>query len=335
MLICDARRGYGGWLAASRNLSDHTLRVYDSDLSVLIAFLGSGTSAQHISSVDMLRFVEDQRRAGLAAASLKRRVSAIRGFCRWLCATELVEEDPWKDIELDLSGPRRLPRPVSASDVRCLVNYLCDVADVGTRGVPNDVMARPAEATTLLAVALMVSTGVRVGELVALRVADIDLRDGTLRVLGKGLRERQVYLSDEWIHGLLNSYLLTRVDAGVSHERLLFNHHGGELTPAALRTRLSRASRLAGLVTKVTPHRLRHTAATQLVESGVSIRVIQRLLGHASIATTEIYTHVSDTALRRAVSAANVLAVFLVYERPSQVADRPDLARRIQYSTGV
>ncbi len=308
MLICDARRSYGVWLATSRNLSDHTLRAYDSDLSTLVAFVGAGVSARQISSVDMLRYVEAQRSEGLASASIRRRVSTVRGFCRWLCATEQMADDPCKGLEIDLSGPRRLPRPVSASDVSLLLRHLCDAAGVDPGRSPNELLGRPVEATTLLAVAVMVSTGVRVGELVGLRVDDVEPHDGTVRILGKGLRERQVYLPDKWIVGLLNAYLVTRLELAIPHGRVLFNCNGAELTAAALRTRLAKATSQAGLGAKVTPHRLRHSAATQLVESGVNIRVIQRLLGHASLPTTQIYTHVFDTALRQAVSTANVLA---------------------------
>jgi integrase/recombinase XerD len=153
----------------------------------------------------------------------------------------------------------------------------------------------------------MVATGVRVSEAVSIRYQDVDVRGRSIRVVGKGRRERQVFLTNDWINGLTRTYLKTRVEIGVEHSQLLFNWNRDPLTASAMRSRLAKAARDAGLSTRVTPHMLRHTAATQLIEAGVDIRYIQRLLGHASLSTTEIYTHVSDRALKRVVSDADVL----------------------------
>ncbi len=157
----------------------------------------------------------------------------------------------------------------------------------------------------------MVATGVRVNESVSIRCQDINLPDRTLRLLGKGRRERQVFLPNDWIAGLTSAYIEARSALGVEHSRLLFNLRYEPLTPPAMRSRLAKAAQAAGLRTHVTPHMLRHTAATQLIEAGVDIRYIQRLLGHASLSTTEIYTHVSDRALHRVVSDADVLGRFV------------------------
>jgi integrase/recombinase XerD len=156
----------------------------------------------------------------------------------------------------------------------------------------------------------MVSTGVRVHEVVGFRCQDIDLPGRAIRLLGKGRRERQVFLTNDWIANLTDAYLQVRTSFDLPHPRLLFNHHHETLTTAALRTRLAKAAKTAGIAQHVTPHMLRHTAATQLIEAGVDIRYIQRLLGHASLSTTEIYTHVSDRALKRVVSEADVLGRF-------------------------
>lgn len=168
-------------------------------------------------------------------------------------------------------------------------------------------LPEPSATTTLVGAAIMLTTGVRVSELVSVRLADIDLIKGTIRVLGKGHRERVVYLADPWLTELLDRYLDLRNERAASHDFLLFNVSGDPLTASRMRARLVKAAEAAGLQQRVTPHMLRHSAATQLVEAGVSIRFIQRLLGHASLATTEIYTHVSDEALRSAMTNARVL----------------------------
>jgi integrase/recombinase XerD len=185
---------------------------------------------------------------------------------------------------------------------------LKQIAGVGpARAHPDLVRKRPHESTTLLAVALMVSTGVRVHEVVGFRHQDIDLAGRAIRLVGKGRRERQVFLTNDWIASMTEAYLVVRSTLDLPHPRLLFNLHYDALTPAAMRSRLAKAARASGIEQRVTPHMLRHTAATQLIEAGVDIRYIQRLLGHASLSTTEIYTHVSDHALKRVVSEADIL----------------------------
>ncbi len=171
----------------------------------------------------------------------------------------------------------------------------------------DHVRRRPHESTTLLAVALLTTTGVRVSELVSIRCSDLDMLSRSLSLVGKGRRERKVFLTNDWITGLTSAYLVARDALDIDHDQLLFNRRYAPLTPPAVRSRLARAASDCGLKCKLTPHLLRHTAATQLIEAGVDIRYIQRLLGHASLTTTEIYTHVSDFALRDVVSSADVL----------------------------
>ena len=181
---------------------------------------------------------------------------------------------------------------------------------VGGDSEAKSIRDHPHEGTTLLAVSLMVATGVRVHEVVGIKCRDIDVTGRTIRLLGKGRRERRVYLTNDWITTLTADYLEARATFAPSHPFLLFNLHFDPLTPSAMRSRLAKVAAAAGLPNHVTPHMLRHTAATQLIEAGVDIRYIQRLLGHASLSTTEIYTHVSDEALKRAVSDADVLGRF-------------------------
>ena len=128
-----------------------------------------------------------------------------------------------------------------------------------------------------------------------------------MRILGKGRRERQVFIPNDWLARLTDVYMSARSSLGISHPHLLFNARLAPLSASALRLRLATASSHARIAATVTPHLLRHTAATRLIESGVDIRHIQLLLGHASLTTTEIYTHVSDRALRQVVTDADVL----------------------------
>ncbi len=161
---------------------------------------------------------------------------------------------------------------------------------------------------------LLLTTGVRVSELVSVVCADLDLDGRRIRIVGKGRRERFVYLTNDWSSDLLASYLALRGELAILHDHLLFNRAGAPLSPAAMRQRLAAAAQQAGVRLHVTPHMLRHTAATELVDAGVDIRVIQRLLGHASLTTTEIYTHVSDPTLRRVLTQADTLGRVLTVD---------------------
>ena len=307
MQVCQAREEYVRWLLITRDLSPHTIRAYDSDIAAFERHLGGRARVGEIDRDGLIAFMEAQRAAGLASTSIRRRASGLRGFCRWLLARRLLEADPWVGTSIAVGRSRKLPRLVPGHELDRLFHGLRQAAGVDTGDAYGSVMARPYASTTLLAVSLMVATGVRVNEVVAIRCDDIDLPGGNLRILGKGRRERQVFFTNSWIVGLTRAYLEVRAALGVAHDQLLFNRDQGPLTPAAMRARLVKAAADAGLGARVTPHMLRHTAATQLIEAGVDIRYIQRLLGHASLSTTEIYTHVTNPALQRIVSDADVL----------------------------
>ncbi len=307
MQVSQAREQYVRWLRVTRDLSPHTVRAYASDVATFEQYLGAYAAVVEIDRDHLVAFLEHQQEAGLSATSIRRRASALRGFCRWLLLCRLVETDPWMGTTVAVGRARKLPRLVPAHELDRLFRSLRSAARLAGPVDERTVLTRPYEATTLLGVALMVATGVRVNEAVSIRCADIDLPGRTVRITGKGRRERHVFLTDNWLVGLTRAYLATRRALHVPHERLLFNGRREPLTAAAMRTRLKKAADRAGVGLRVTPHMLRHTAATQLIEAGVDIRYIQRLLGHASLSTTEIYTHVSDRALRRVVSDADVL----------------------------
>lgn len=310
MQIRDARGRYGRWLL-TRDLSPHTIRAYSGDLASFERHVGPFVRVQTIERESLMSFLEAQKEAGLSPTTLRRRASALRGFCRWLLAEGMLELDPWNGASMTFGRSSRLPRVLAAHELDRLLCSLRIATEARENGRGHASMQeRPYESTTLLAVALMVATGVRVHEVVGIECKDVDLPGRAIRLLGKGRRERHVYLTNDWITDLTAAYLDARAGLAPPHPYLLFNLHHEPLAPAALRSRLAKAATDAGLPGPVTPHMLRHTAATQLIEAGVDIRYIQRLLGHASLSTTEIYTHVSDNALKRVVSDADVLGRF-------------------------
>jgi len=304
-----AQQRFIRWLGTARDLSGNTIRAYSSDTAVFCQQVGHEAKVADFTAELIVDFVEAQRAAGISAASLRRRMSVLRIFSRWLVSNRLLEFDPWSQVSLEVRKPKQLPRAVPAGDLDLLLRSLTSSAGLSSDSSQDGhgVFERPHEVTTLIAVALMLATGLRVGELVSIRCFDLDPIDCTIRVSGKGSRERIVFLPDHWTLRLLTAYFAMRVHLGIQHDHLLFNRRGDPMSASAMRTRLVNAAKAAGLQRRVTPHMLRHSAATQLIESGVDIRYVQRLLGHASLSTTEIYTHVTDQALRRVIDEANVL----------------------------
>ena len=196
---------------------------------------------------------------------------------------------PFSTVELRVPIPLRLPRDLSGKEVKALLQ------------------AAKLSSTAYVAVLLLVATGLRISELAGVQLSEIDLEQGSIRILGKGSRERYVFLPDQALTVLLRSYLSSRHKGTADlSQRLLLNARGRPATAACLRYQIGLLAEKAGLARRVTPHMLRHTAATSLLEAGVDIRFVQRMLGHRSIATTQIYTHVSDRALKAAITAANV-----------------------------
>ena len=307
MEIQSAREAFARWLERTQDLSPHTVRAYAGDVLALQRHARPLSDVRNLSASVLAEFIDAQRAYGLSTTSIRRRVAGIRSFTRWLTTTDIIDSDPWADVTLQFRRARRLPRSLPSSDLNRLLTHLCLTARVPRSGKIPATFARPHDATTLVAVAIMLATGLRVGETVGIRCLDVDLGDRSVRVNGKGSRERRVFLPDRWLVDLVTSYLATRAELPMDHARLFFNRHARPLTEPAMRSRLAKAATDAGVVRRTTPHMLRHSAATQLIESGVDIRYIQRLLGHASLSTTEIYTHVSDRALARTLSQANVV----------------------------
>lgn len=272
-----------------RYLSANTLAAYRQDVCELNTYFGE-VEARSVTGQALVAYAANLlTRRGLAPATVKRRLACARSLFRWLVRTSIIAADPFVGTEIRVSVPDRLPRCLSTNEMARLARA-----------------TETASALTRMATLLLFATGMRVGELVAVRLADIDFDRGTIRIVGKGDRQRQVIIPNDNVARLIRNYVETFHTGESATDRFLCDSFGRALSTAAIRTRVRRLARDAGLSRKVTPHMLRHTAATELLEAGVDIRFVQRLLGHRSILTTQIYTHVSDHALRVAVRNADL-----------------------------
>lgn len=299
----------------SRSLSPHTVSAYDQDLADFLRFCGAQTRLQDIGEERITGFLRDlTRHRRLSAATAKRRLACLRIFFRWLKRRGVIDRSPFDDLELSLPSPRRLPRVLSRLDLQRLSAAARPArrqspAHGPTQGIAKSTRldALDAKGTTYLAILLMTATGVRVGELVNIRIGDVSLADGSIRVRGKGNRERAVFIPNRALIGLIETHIEMRQASSCAHDHLFNNTRGRPLSSQALRQRLRKVAESAAIERRVTPHMLRHSAATLLIEEGVDIRFVQRLLGHASISTTEIYTHISDASLKSALCGADTI----------------------------
>jgi site-specific recombinase XerD len=280
-----------------RQLSVHTVQAYSADLRDFRKWLKSDLSIDEVITVTLKDYLEDMVGSRkLTVATVRRRFACLRAFFRRLANKEQCP-DPLANWRPLLPRRKRLPRTLSRNEAAFLVssrNTSVERADDGA-GV------------FLTIIRLMVVTGMRVGELCKLKLDDLSPDCSIVRIHGKGARDRVAYVTDPSLRKDLHRLMAQRRKSQI--EPLFVNRYGAQMRPQSVRSKLRRLAKEAGLARRVTPHMLRHTAATLLIETGVDIRFVQRLLGHSSIATTEIYTHVSDEALRVTLERADVLGM--------------------------
>ena len=272
-------------LASEKRHSPRTCESYQRDLLRLAGWVSqSGLTAwQRVSNHDLRRYVATLSREGLSGRSIARHLSATRRFYQFLLREKLASDNPALDIRAPKIG-RRLPR---VADVDQL-NHLLD-------GQPDD----PLEVRDLCMFELMYSSGLRLAELASLDLDTVDLRGGEVRVLGKGGKERLLPVGRKAI-AAIQAWLPLRAALANDGEVALFVSQRGErLSHRSIQARMSRWGVSRGADQKLHPHLLRHSFASHMLESSGDLRAVQELLGHADIATTQVYTHLDFQHLAR------------------------------------
>ena len=273
-------------LAVERRVSAHTLDGYRRDLAALERWAGEeGLALQSLDANAIRAFVAAGHRGGLAARSLQRRLSACRGYYDWLLRQGLMPANPAAGVR-GPKAPRKLPQVLDPDEAKVLVEVPVD-APLGLRD------------RALLE--LFYSSGLRLSELCNLRWRDLDLEDGLVTVLGKGSRQRSVPVGSHARRALAEWRASTRPAPADP----VFPGRNGPITPRAVQLRLRKLARQQGLFKRVHPHLLRHSFASHVLESSGDLRGVQELLGHADIATTQIYTHLDFQHLAGVYDAAH------------------------------
>ena len=289
--------GFASYLADERRFSDRTVLAYAGDLERFSSFWESEfgetpaarTPLPKIDTLAVRSHLASLHRANLSNRSIARHLSTLRSFFRWACREGYLERNPAKNLPSPRT-PRSLPRALTLPDTTALLESEDD------DGFPERERAL---------FELLYATGLRVSEAAALDVDDVDLSTRMLKAQGKGRKERIVPFGEE-AEEALRAYMPARAKRRArlprlptdSSDPLFVNARGGRLTTRSMARALKRRLRAAGLPDEISPHALRHTFATHLLQAGADLRAIQELLGHASLSTTQKYTHLDAARLK-------------------------------------
>ena len=282
------------YLQIVRNASPYTIKNYRNDIGQFLAYC-KDQGVESLEQVDRLllrRYLAELDAVGYVKASIARRVAELRSFGDFLVREEILASNTFRTISAP-RVPRRLPQYLTVAEVEALLL------------LPDTSTPRGARDRAIIEV--LYGAGLRVSELVALDVGDVDFAQAQLLVMGKGGKERIGLLGRPAMRAVW-AYLETGRPVLLGRQptsALWLNHRGGRLTVRGVALMLAKAGEQAGIRTRVSPHVLRHSFATHLLDGGADLRVVQELLGHANLVTTQIYTHVSQSRAREVYMRAH------------------------------
>ena len=281
------------WIGSLGRVADSTRAVYARDAAAAAVSLEEA-GASGPAAVDrraLRRYLADLTRRGYAPRTVARKASVLRRYFRWAQRSGRIPTDPTLALVAP-AGPSKLPKVLKDDQIQTLIDKPARAGDDDAR-----------DARDLAIVELLYGSGIRVSELCSITAGDLDLAQSTVRVWGKGAKQRQVPLSDPAVaavRGWLTEHRAAFVTGETPPDTVFLNAKGRAITPRDVRRILDRRS-----VVPTHPHALRHTFATHLLDGGADLRAVQELLGHADIATTQIYTHVSRERLREVHRSAH------------------------------
>lgn len=291
------------YLTAVRNVSPNTIRGYATDIAQFIGFMedeGLGTAPGDVNSRILRRYLARLQRQGNGKRTIVRKMSSLRAFFKYMVRKKLIAMDP----TIGLSSPKldkRLPKFLRPEQIEALMVRPDTTEPIGAR-----------DAAIL---EVMYATGCRVSEISGMDLANTDLRAGEIKVFGKGSKERITLIgraAQEALSGYLHNArpkLLAKRKDGMDEQAVFLNKDGGRLTVRSIHRILDKHFGAVSDELKISPHVLRHTFATHMLENGADLRSIQELLGHASISTTQIYAHVTQERLKKVYEQAHPRAL--------------------------
>ncbi|MBX0283232.1 site-specific tyrosine recombinase XerD [Ligilactobacillus salivarius] len=277
---------YLHYLKVERGLSENTINSYGIDLKLFLEYLRENEipTFKQVNKEVIVNYMQSEKNNNKANSSILRSVSSLRKFFQYLAQEKIIEKDPMLLIDTP-KKKQHLPQVLTKEEVEKLLRS------------PNTGQVLGLRDRAMLE--LMYATGLRISEIINLKLEDLHLTMGTLQTLGKGHKERIVPVGDEAIKWV-NRYLEEARPKLLKQKRsnyLFLNFHGNNLTRQGVWKNLKAEVKKAGIQKNITPHTLRHSFATHILENGADLRIVQELLGHADISTTQIYTHLSNKQL--------------------------------------
>lgn len=287
--IEEAIKGFIVHVRDERHRSANTVQAYESDIRGLFQYLDHLQSIQDLTLMDLRSWLAELQRKGQARATIARKAAAARSFTGWAKRRGLIDQDPATRL-MSPTVPKTLPAVLTPDQAELVVTHPSDEHEV--------LVARNRAILELL-----YATGIRVSELCGTDIGDLDRRRNVLRVLGKGGKERMVPFGSPAAHAI-DTWLHFRSQLAREPKPLFVGTRGGRIDPRTVRTLVNRVT-LEATGQRLSPHALRHTTATHVLEGGADMRVVQELLGHSSMSTTQRYTHVSMDRLKKTFELAH------------------------------
>jgi integrase/recombinase XerD len=287
--------------------SKKTKDAYCSDLSQFVSFAGNNISLVSVNSTVIENWAAHLHQEGYSPTSIRRKMIVLRVFCSYWVRKGAMTESPFWRVRLSLGRIEQLPRTLTEKEVRSLLNragHNHSIVRAGQNGnevaVEHGNLASSAvyrELRNLALIDILFATGMRVGEVSALDVQDYLIEEAIFKVKGKGGRDRLAFVVDEETLRVQRTHLEARTRINTKNSALFLNATGERLSTQGIANVITQLRQDAGIARHITPHMFRHTVATLLLRNGVDIRIVQEFLGHASIATTQRYTHITKEHL--------------------------------------
>lgn len=287
---------------STHDRSAKTQAAYEADLIQFQGFAGASIKIVDLDGTTIERFAADLRQNKYSPASIRRKIVVLKVFCSYWVRKGLLHESPFWRVKLSIGRTDQLPRSLTEREMRALLMRAAQSGDTeyrSMRALDQEPLAfgRYRPVRNLALIDLLFATGMRVGEASSLNVTDFFTTEGMFKIKGKGGRGRLAFAVDEKSLQIQKDHLQARTQIGTDTPALFLNSSRKRLSTQGIANVVSQLRQEAGIERHVTPHMLRHTVATLLLENGADIRVVQEFLGHASIATTQRYTHISKEHL--------------------------------------
>lgn len=282
MTICKRVENYLEYCKFRKELDDKTLKAYKIDLKQYFAFVSNDNPQKE----EIEKYITELHKK-YKQKTVKRKIASIKAFYNYLEDEDLIDINPFRKIKVKFKETVVLPRIIPRVEIEQLLNYMYSCQDnmknIGRKWVLRDIAI----------VEVFFATGARVYEVSNIRADCVDLRSGSIRIMGKGGKERYVQIVNEDVNDLLKRYYLENEEAIKKSGYFFVNRQGNRFTEQSVRIMLKKYTKQAGIDRNITPHMFRHSFATYLIEEGVDISCVQQILGHSSIKTTQIYIHIA------------------------------------------